>query len=194
MASPSRAPGRPLDANVQACLLRATQDLLIEAGFERLSVDAVAKRCSASKATIYRRWPSKTALVVAAVAALFPAPEVPDTGDLRGDLVASARAYLVEDGRSQAVLVSLLTAARHDPALQAAAHPAIGTPFSDVFAHILARAVSRGLIGAEVDIATISEIFPAVAFHSLAALGKRVDEDLIRRVIDGVLLPALRIS
>ena len=194
MALPSRAPGRPLDASVHACLLRATQDLLIEDGFERLSVDAVAKRCSASKATIYRRWPSKAALVVAAVAALFPAPELPDTGDLRNDLMASARAYLVEDGRSQAVLVSLLTAARHDLALQAAAHPVIGTPFSDVFAHILARAVSRGLIGAEVDIATISEIFPAVAFHSLAALGKRVDEDLIRRVIDSVLLPALRIS
>lgn len=194
MNSPSRAPGRPLDANVQACLLRATQDLLIEEGFERLSVDAVAKRCAASKATIYRRWPSKIALVVAAVAELFPAPDIPDTGDLREDLVAAAQAYLIEDGRSQAVLASLITAQRFDPELRAAAHPVIGTPFGTVFEHVLRRAVSRGIIAAEIDITTIGEIFPAVAFHSVAALGQRVDEDLIGRVIDGVLLPALRVA
>lgn len=193
MSVPSRAPGRPLDATVHACLLRATQDLLIEQGFERLSVDAVAKRCAASKATIYRRWPSKTALVVAAVVDLFPPPEVPDTGDLREDLLASARAYLFEDGRSQAVLVSLLTAARHDPALQAAAHPALGTPFSDVFTQVLTRAVERGIVAPDRDIATIGQVFPALAFQVVAARGQRVDEELIRRVVDGVLLPALQV-
>ncbi|MBC8077633.1 MAG: TetR/AcrR family transcriptional regulator [Chloroflexales bacterium] len=95
---------------------------MIEQGFERLSVDAVAKRCAASKATIYRRWPSKIALVVAAAAALYPVPDIPDTGNLREDLVACARTYMNEEGRRQAVLVSLLTAARHDPELRAALH------------------------------------------------------------------------
>jgi AcrR family transcriptional regulator len=71
--------------------LWATQDLLIKEGFERLSMDAVARQCRASKATIYRRRPSKTALVVAAAAALFTAPDVPDTGDLREDLPARGR-------------------------------------------------------------------------------------------------------
>ncbi len=193
MRSPSRGPGRPLDASVQACLLRATQDLLIEEGFERLSVDAVAKRCAASKATIYRRWPSKTALVVAAAAALFPVPEIPDSGDLREDLLACARAYMNDDGREQAVLVSLLTAARHDATLRDAAHAAVGSPFSRLFEHVLTRAVDRGVIDVGIDIATISEIFPAMAFHYVAALGRRVDKDLILRVIDSVLLPALHV-
>jgi len=134
------------------------------------------------------------ALVVAAAAALFPVPEIPDTGDLREDLVACARAYMHDDGREQAVLVSLLTAARYDSALRDAAHAAVGSPFSGLFEHVLTRAVSRGLIEKGIDLATISEIFPAIAFQYVAALGRRVDEDLILRVIDGVLLPALRVT
>jgi AcrR family transcriptional regulator len=194
MSSNSRAPGRPFDADVQAELLRVTQDLLIEEGFERLTVDEVAKRSAASKATIYRRWPSKVALVVAAATALFPVPEVPDTGDLREDLLASARAYMNEDGRSQAVLASLLTAARHDPALRTAARDALGSPFDRLFEQVLTRAVSRGLVAQGIDIGTISEVFPGIAFHYAAALGRPVDENLVLRVIDGVLLPALRVT
>lgn len=192
--SQPRAPGRPFNADVHAELLRATQDLLIAEGVERLSVEAVAKRAGASKATIYRRWPSKTALVVAAAAALFPVPVTPDTGDLRADLLASAQAYLIDDGRSQAVLASVLTAARYDPALRAAARDALGAPFSHLFDHVLTRAVARGLVAPNIDIATIGEVFPAMAFQYAAALGRPVDEELIRRVIDGVVLPALHVT
>ncbi len=188
----ARPTGRPLDAGVQAALLRATQDLLIEEGYERLTVEAVAKRCGASKATIYRRWPSKLALVIAAAQELFPAPEVPNTGELRADLLACGWAYLKEDGRSQQVLARLHTAARHDPALRAAARAALGSPADRLFRQVLDRAVAAGLISAEVDVSTIAEVFPGIAFHYTAALGLPVDEALILRVIDHVLLPSLR--
>ena len=191
MNAQPRVPGRPLDAGIEADLLRATQDLLIEQGFERLTVDAVAKRCSASKATIYRRWPSKVALAVAATAALLSVPEVPDTGDLREDLLVCSCAY-IQDDRRIAVLASLLTATRHDPALRAAARDAIGSPIGGLFEHVLARAVSRGQIAKGIDIDIISGVLPAIAFHSVAALGLPIDERLVLRVIDGVLLPALR--
>lgn len=192
MTIPSRSPGRPLDASVQAALLRATQDLLIEEGFERLTVDAVAKRCGASKATIYRRWPSKLALVIAAAMDLFPVPEVPDTGDLREDLLACGRAYLKEDGRSQRVLASLHTAARHDLALRTAAREALGSPVDRLFGEVLTRAVTAGVISGDLDVSTIAEVFPGIAFHYAAALGLPVDETLILRVVDHVLLPSLR--
>ena len=192
MNSQPRVPGRPLDAGIEADLLRATQDLLIEQGFERLTVDAVAKRCSASKATIYRRWPSKVALAVAATAALLPVPEVPDTGDFREDLLACSCAY-IQDDRRIAVLASLLTATRHDPVLRTAARDTIGSPVGGLFEHVFARAVSRGQIAKGIDIDIISEVLPAIAFHYVAALGLPIDERLVLRVIDGVLLPALRI-
>jgi len=187
-----RPAGRPLDAGVQAALLRATQDLLIEEGYERLTVDAVAKRCGSSKATLYRRWPNKLALVIAAAEELFPVPEVPDTGDLRKDLLACGRAYLKEDGRSQQVLTSLHTAARHDPALRAAAREALGSPVDRLFSEVLTRAAARGLIPEGVDLGILAEVFPGIAFHRAAALGLPVDEPLILRVVDHILLPALR--
>ncbi len=173
-------------------MLRATQDLLVEEGFERLTMDAVSKRCGASKATIYRRWPSKTALVAAAAADLFTAPELPDTGSLRGDLLACGRAYLQHDGRTDQVLASVITASRHNSDLREAAQKAIAAPYGALFRGVLVRAAERGLIPATTDIETFVEIFPAVAYHRVGALGQVVVEADVLRVVDEVLLPALR--
>ncbi|WP_216329102.1 TetR/AcrR family transcriptional regulator [Deinococcus aestuarii] len=192
MTASPRPAGRPLDTGVRAALLRATQDLLIEEGYERLTCDAVARRCGSSKATIYRRWPGKLALVIAAAQELFPVPEIPDTGDLREDLLACGRAYLQEDGRSQQVLTSLHTAARHDLELRSAARAALGSPVDRLFSDVLTRAAARGLVPAGVDLGILAEVFPGIAFHRAAALGLPVDDPLILRVVDQVLLPALR--
>lgn len=191
MSTATRPPGRPVNAAIDEELLRATQDLLIEEGVERLTMDAVARRCGASKATIYRRWPSKTELVVAAAAALFTPPEVPDTGDLRADLLACGRAYLHDEGRSAHVLASVLTASRHDPALRDASREALGAPYSGLFKRVIARAVDRGAVPVGVDVETLAEVFPAFAYQRVAALGLLLVEADVVRVVDGVLLPAL---
>src|SRR3954453_20726275 len=146
MTLETRSPGRPVNAAIDQQLLRATQDLLIEEGFERLTMDAVARRCGASKATIYRRCPSKAALVVAAAAVLFVAPDVPDTGDLREDLLACGRAYLHEEGRRAQVLAAVITASRNDPELRNASSAAVAAPYSGLLERVLSRAVDRGQI------------------------------------------------
>ena len=74
MVETQRSAGRPRDAKVDAALLTSTQDLLLEEGFDRVSVDSVAARAGVGKAAIYRRWSGKTALVVAAVAELNRVP------------------------------------------------------------------------------------------------------------------------
>lgn len=192
MTSPTRSPGRPVNAAIDEQLLRATQDLLIEEGYERLTMDAVARRCGASKATIYRRWPGKTALVVAAATALFTTPDVPDTGDLREDLLACGRAYVQDRGRNAQVLAAVVTASQHDPALRTASRDALGAPYGGLFESVLSRAVDRGSVPEGVDVETLADVFPAVAYQRVAAQGRLlVDEDVVR-VVDGVLLPALR--
>ena len=191
VTSSARAPGRPMNPAVDSQLLRATQDLLIEQGFERLTMDAVAKRCGASKATIYRRWPGKTAIVIAAAAALFEVPELPDTGDLREDLLACGRAYIQTGGRTAEVLASVVSASRHDAELRAAARQALGAPYGGLFDGVLARAVERGLISPTLDLEVLAELFPAFAYQKVAARGLLVSEDDVRRIIDSVLLPAL---
>jgi AcrR family transcriptional regulator len=191
MPPATRSPGRPVNAAIDEQLLRATQDLLVEEGFDRLTMDAVARRCGASKATIYRRWPSKTALVVAAAAALFTAAEVPDTGDLREDLLACGRAYVHREGRTAQVLAAVLTASQYDPALRDASRDALGAPYSGLFERVLSRAVDRGWATGTADIEILAEVFPAIAYQRVAARGLLVVEEDVVRVVDGVLLPAL---
>lgn len=187
----TRAPGRPMNAAIDEQLLRVTQDLLVEEGFERLTMDEVAKRCGASKATIYRRWPGKRALVVAAAEALFRPPELPDTGDLREDLLACGRAYVQTESRTAQVLASVISASRHDPELREASQRAVGGPYRGLFERVLARAVERGLVRDDVDLQTLAQVFPALAYEKVAARGLPVAEDDVIHAVDGVLLPAL---
>src|SRR3954451_7532673 len=70
-------------------ILDAALEVLAEVGYDRLTMDAVAHRAKASKATLYRRWNSKATLVVEALARTKGVPVVPDTGDLRGDLLSA---------------------------------------------------------------------------------------------------------
>src|SRR6266542_3078878 len=78
---PAKGPGRPRSERAHEAILEATLDLLLEEGFTRMSIEAVATRAGVGKATIYRRWPSKADLVVEAVACRKEQPFVdPDSG------------------------------------------------------------------------------------------------------------------
>jgi AcrR family transcriptional regulator len=187
----ARSAGRPRSDAVHAALLLATQDLLIEVGFDRLALDAVAARAGTSKPTIYRRWKTKADLVVAAVADAKPVPAVPDTGSLREDLLACARAYTVGDDRTHRLLAGVLSEMARDEAIRVAAAENLGQPYTQLFIDVLRRAVTRGWIDSGTDIDTAAAIFPAFAFHRVAVEGKPVDDELVDRVIDGVVLALL---
>jgi AcrR family transcriptional regulator len=82
-------------ATRETAILRATLELLGESGYDQMTIDAVAARARCSKATIYRRWPDKAALVVTAVrrhAGQPAAATAPDTGSLRSDPQAALKA------------------------------------------------------------------------------------------------------
>ena len=83
-----------------AAICDAALALLVEVGYDRMSMDAVAARARASKATIYRRWPGKQELVLDAVRSRGAGLTVAeDTGCLRGDLVATYRSAMPRLGR-----------------------------------------------------------------------------------------------
>ena len=189
-----RPPGRPLNPLIDEQILNATQDLLIKEGFERLTMDAVARHCGASKATIYRRWPSKVALVVAASAALLRPPQVPDTGSLREDLLQCGRAYMQQEGRRAQVLINVTNATRHDPELRSAFRETVGSSYAGLFDGVLARAAERQLVSGNLDLDTLAQVFPAMAYQLLAAQGKSITEGDVRRIVDAVLLPALGVT
>jgi AcrR family transcriptional regulator len=84
----AEGPRRRASEDVEEAIITATLELLDEVGFANLTVEAVAARAGAAKTAVYRRWPSKVPLVVDALVRSRPEWPIPDTGDLRSDLVA----------------------------------------------------------------------------------------------------------
>jgi AcrR family transcriptional regulator len=185
-----RRPGRPRDATVEARVLGAAQEALIEVGFDQLTIDSIAERCGMSRATIYRRWNDKTALVVDAASQLLESPPIPDTGDLRTDLLQCGRAFVHSGERSQRLLAALLAAIPSNPQLRESASDPLAAPYINLFRVVLERADVSQQLRAGVDIELLAGAFSAIAFERIAGYGLPVDDAFVVRVVDGLLLPA----
>src|SRR5690606_33538571 len=93
--------GRPRSEGVRGAVVQALFALVAEQGYAGTSMDQIAVRAGVSKATIYRRWPSKDALIIDAHRAMLDETEAPETGTLRGDLMMLLErvAEVMEDSR-----------------------------------------------------------------------------------------------
>jgi AcrR family transcriptional regulator len=186
-----RAPGRPRDPEVERAILRATQDLLIENGYARTTVAEVASRAGTGKAAIYRRWPGKIEVVVAAVRALASSAVAPDTGSLREDLLGAAMHYARADERSARVLASLLTELGRDAELYEAAREAIGGPPVAALTAVIDRWIARGVVEPTVPVALFASIVPTVAFGRVSLQRRALDPATVVEIVDRILLPGL---
>jgi AcrR family transcriptional regulator len=149
-----RGRGRPRDPGTDERITAAAAALLLQHGFDRTTVDDVAARAGVGKATVYRRWPSKEDLAVAAMETLYSTeiPE-PDTGSIRSDLLESYRSVLAfvnsPDG-SVFLRMSIAESVRDDRI--AALHRA-STERREAFSReTFERAVERGEVRADFDI------------------------------------------
>ena len=172
-------------------ILDATLQVLGDVGYDRLTMDAVAARAHASKATLYRRWNGKVSLVIDAIACLKSAPVTPDTGSLRGDLIASFCGLGgLTDSRSVQSFSSVLTAVTRDPEFAAAFRRDILGPKQEASRQIFVRARERGEIGPDVDLDLLAPALAGIVLHRLHVLGLPPDGAVIERVIDQIILPA----
>lgn len=146
-------PGRPRSEHADRAILGATLELAGEAGLPGLTVDAIAERAGVSKATLYRRWPSKVHLIVDAFG-LLPELPSPDQGDLESDLRTLLEAFLgiVRNNRLAGILPSLTAERAREPALAAVLDPAVRArrrPILEVFRRAIARGEARADLDAE---------------------------------------------
>jgi AcrR family transcriptional regulator len=175
-------------------ILHATLELLAESGYDQLTIDAVAARARSSKATIYRRWPGKAALVMTAVRrhAGQPAAAAPDTGGLRSDLLAALEVMRSGlSGQDAALILGLLIAMHRDPELADAVREQVLHAKREVFGAVIARAAARGEIPATADGVLLAEISSAVLLSRLLVTGEPLDDAFTQHLVDAVLLPAL---
>lgn len=187
------APGRPLDATRDDALRQAALELVAEIGYDRLTIDAVAARVKASKATVYRRWASKAELVADAFACnSFKGEGLPDTGNLRSDLLALAELIWLgnEPVPRSAVMAGMLSAMLANPELGEAMRDMAASPGTMAAALIL-RAVERGEIPKPRDLDTILSVIPGMCLFRLMKTGTAPDRAFFESVLDTVILPAL---
>lgn len=172
-------------------ILDATLEVLAEVGYDLLTMDAVATRAKASKATLYRRWNSKPELVVAAITCRKGESVVPDTGSLRGDLLA---AYCgsggLDDRIFQSVLAAVFTAMVRDPDFAEVYRRDFIGPKIAVSRAIYERARGRGEVHPETDLSILGPSLAGIVLHRAFLLGDAVTPELVGRVLDEVILPA----
>jgi AcrR family transcriptional regulator len=149
-----RGRGRPRDPETDERIITAAAQLLLRRGFDRTTVDDVAARAGVGKATVYRRWPSKEDLAVAAMETLYAAeiPE-PDTGSIRTDLAASYRSVLafVNTPDGAAFLRTSIAESVRDDRI-AALHRS-STERREAHSRVtFERAIARGEVRADIDV------------------------------------------
>jgi AcrR family transcriptional regulator len=188
------APGRPRRRSRRAeqAILESTLALLGEVGFGGLTIDGIAARAGVGKATIYRHWSSKAQLVIEAWRAYVPPMPEPDTGELRGDLLAIL-GFMVQ-GLSQSplprLLPSLIEAAERDPELAELFQEFVAGRRA-VLHRVLERAAERGELRPGLDLDLAGTILVSPIFARRLLLRESFTAGYAERLVD-TLLPALR--
>lgn len=172
--------------------LTVTLELLQRNGYERLTVDAVATAARASKATVYRRWPSKAELVLAAfIEGVRQAGAPPDTGNLRSDLLALGATACEQSGRHASTIGAVLAELARNPALGEALQREFLDQRRAIMVQVLRRAADRG----EIDDAVISDelwdLLPGYLVFRHMIPGRPPTAATVVAFIDQVLLPSL---
>jgi len=182
--------GHALDSSRDVAIRDAALDLLSEIGYDRLTMDAVAARAHASKATIYRRWQGKAALVVDALNCSKGSMAEPDTGSLAGDLAALGQGSCSQESRFNAqIMLGLITALAHDAELRDVFRERMIEPRTRLIRSIFERAVARGEISNERNLDLLVSLFPALMIQQVLITGELPDTDFSWHVINDVILP-----
>lgn len=192
-------PGRKRDHTRDPEILEAAIAILAEEGYDGMTIDMVAARAKAGKATLYRRWPSKAELVLNAIGCLKSAElstdRLPDTGTLRGDLIGMIPTRTAADGdRKLRVMAGVAALLTREPELTDAARAVLMAPRIAAYRTLLERAAARGEVRAGADLSTLAELLPAMAAFRGLVERKPIDRAYQISLIDGVLLPAAGIA
>jgi AcrR family transcriptional regulator len=177
-------------AELEASIIQATWDELMEVGFQGLTIEGVAARAQTSKPVIYRRWPNREELVLAAIQKNLPAlpDELPNTGDLRSDviIVLNRLNEMLRQIGPETIhgLMSILT----------------GIPFSELINFrntnamptILNRAIERGEIRHEKITPRITRLPVDLVRHELLITSEPVSQTTIEEIVDEIFLPLIK--
>ncbi len=186
-----------LQENVTSAITAAAFEELAETGYARMSMEAVARRAGVGKASLYRRWDSKDAMLIDLIARAVREHSLiqADTGTLRGDVEAHIRDTFsqLSSPLVSRIAPDFLAESPRNPALSAALREVIATPRRENADAMLSRAIDRGELPADLDHELALDLLAApLGFRLLISQGM-IDDDYLRRLSD-VTVAALKAS
>ena len=167
MSADDRAPGRPRSKDADAAILSAALELLIERGAEATSIEQVARRAGVTRATVYRRFPDKTRLLIAtAEAAYGNPPQTPELQDI--EQLVAGWALILTDPRQRRLMRRLYGAIDDNPELARAYHDQFGQHRDQARRAVLERARNRGQLPTDSDPDILLDMLTGAVWQHLA--------------------------
>jgi AcrR family transcriptional regulator len=193
---PSARPvGRPRDPAVRRAIVDATLAILSEDGWRRLSIERIATRAGVAVTTVYRRYASVEDVMLDLVRDTFTAVRVPDTGSIRGDLVALMRDVVAAVGPRRSLMAALVAAMDEHPSVDAAFRETRLRRRDETVA-VIDRAVARGEVRPDVDahlvLDTIAGLVDRRVLFWRTGPQPEVAEQVVDLVLPGILVSAPR--
>lgn len=186
----TRRRGVELDDAIRSAVL----ELLAAGGPTAVTMEAVASTARTSKPVLYRRWSDSQALLRDTLLGMATS-SIPheDTGSYRGDMLAMLRGWVaLFTGPQAAILRGVIAAATRDEQLASTFQRDVIGYRKQEMAALIARGVERGEVRADVPVDIVRELAQSVLWHRLLISGDPIDDDLIVRLVDDVMIPIVR--
>jgi AcrR family transcriptional regulator len=180
--------GRPRNMETQRSILSASYELLLESGFGSVTVEKIAERAQVSKATIYKWWPNKAAVVMdgflSAATARLP---VPDTGSAFQDILEHAtNMSQFMRSREGSIFLEIIGEGQVDSALAEAFRTRYIQPRRLEVRHIMNRGLQRGDLEEDLDIDLYTDLIYGPIFYRLLVTGDPIDNDYVEQLVTQV--------
>ncbi len=167
--APARGRGRPRSAAAAQAILDATLRMLGTHGVAGLTIEGVAAEAGVGKTTIYRRWPTKTDLILAAISDLVPRGDPPNTGTMAGDMAALAetqRKRLAGSGLA-GIVPRVLAESMSDPELHQHFVERVVNPFRDLLRLFIERGIERGELRPDLEVEALVDLLHAMPVYNI---------------------------
>jgi len=189
--------GRPIDKKRDLAILKAALELVAEYGYECVTMDAIALKAHAGKATLYRRWKSKPYLMAEAIGFMIPRVQKFDfnqCGDnLRNYLCELLSIYFgIRDEVRQKVMLSIATAISRDKLLSELIHLDCITNQTCIFSDAIECTINKKLDKEQLKL--LADVGPALLFYQLMITGKPIKIDYVEHIVDHLIIPLIDLN
>jgi AcrR family transcriptional regulator len=181
----SRRPrGRPRKEGADDAIMQATRDCILEHGYDGMSIDEVAMRAGVGRQAVYRRWPSKAALVVASMTSNDPVDMFPDTGSFEGDVrhgVETIRGLY--QTTPPEIVAGVYFAMASDPEAREIFNRNYIEPRRDSLARAIERGIARGDVRPDADVALVGDMVAGPFLYRRLVRGHDLRDELVDTVV-----------